>query len=148
MGNDIGPDSIEICYLTSIWDPIVYIRRSYDRLIYTMGFPILVRRHLYIESDPWPERIPLSDRQQSSICTFGDYILSAGIHSLKRKGRHVDDFFIIGCIRGCSVDNLRCSQWWKSRQHDNLSVSVLVHHIDDKHYDVSVPREFHWLFNS
>ena len=29
------------------------IRRSYDRLISTMGFPILVRRHLYIESVPW-----------------------------------------------------------------------------------------------
>ena len=28
------------------------IRRSYDRLISTMGFPILVRRHLYIESRP------------------------------------------------------------------------------------------------
>ena len=31
---------------------IVEIRRSYDRLISTMGFPILVRRHLYIESGP------------------------------------------------------------------------------------------------
>ena len=29
------------------------IRRSYDRLISTMGFLILVRRHLYIESGPW-----------------------------------------------------------------------------------------------
>ena len=29
------------------------IRRSYDRLISTMGFPLLVRRHLYIESGPW-----------------------------------------------------------------------------------------------
>ena len=29
------------------------IRRSYDRLISTMGFPIPVRRHLYIESGPW-----------------------------------------------------------------------------------------------
>ena len=28
------------------------IRRSYDRLISTMGFPILVRQHLYIESGP------------------------------------------------------------------------------------------------
>ena len=28
------------------------IRRSYDRLISTMGFPILVRCHLYIESGP------------------------------------------------------------------------------------------------
>ena len=29
------------------------IRRSYDRLVSTMGFPILVRWHLYIESGPW-----------------------------------------------------------------------------------------------
>ena len=28
------------------------IRRSYDRLISTMGFPILVRQHLYIEPGP------------------------------------------------------------------------------------------------
>ena len=28
------------------------IRRSYDRFISTMGFPILVRWHLYIESGP------------------------------------------------------------------------------------------------
>ena len=28
------------------------IRRSYDRLISTMGFPILVRCHLYIDSEP------------------------------------------------------------------------------------------------
>ena len=30
--------------------PIVEIRRSYDSLISTMGFPILVRRYRYIES--------------------------------------------------------------------------------------------------
>ena len=29
------------------------IRRSYDRLISTMGFPILIRRHRYIESGLW-----------------------------------------------------------------------------------------------
>ena len=33
-----------------IGNPIVEIRRSYDRLISTMGFPKLVRWHLYIES--------------------------------------------------------------------------------------------------
>ena len=36
--------------LTSMGNPIVEIRRSYDCLISTMGFPILVRRHLSIES--------------------------------------------------------------------------------------------------
>ena len=48
-----GPDSVWRCHLTSIGNPIVEIRRSYDRLISTMGFPILVRQHLYIESGPW-----------------------------------------------------------------------------------------------
>ena len=33
------------------------IRRSYDRLIPTMGFPILVRWHLYIEWGPGSARI-------------------------------------------------------------------------------------------
>ena len=49
----LGPDSIKRCHLTSIGNLIVEIRRSYDRLISTMGFPIPVRRHLYIESGPW-----------------------------------------------------------------------------------------------
>ena len=35
-----------------IGNPIVEIRRSYDHLISTMGFPLLVRQHLYIESGP------------------------------------------------------------------------------------------------
>ena len=32
------------------------LRRSYYRLISTMGFPILVRWHIYIESGPWRRR--------------------------------------------------------------------------------------------
>ena len=47
-----GPDSIKRYHLTKIGNPIVDIRRSYDRLISTMGFPILVRWCLYIESGP------------------------------------------------------------------------------------------------
>ena len=42
-----------ISYTTSIGNPIVVIRRSKDRLISTMGFPILVRWHLYTESPSW-----------------------------------------------------------------------------------------------
>ena len=50
VGGNQGPDSIYRCHLTSIGNPIVEIRRSYDRLISTMGFLIPVRWHLYIES--------------------------------------------------------------------------------------------------
>ena len=53
----LGPDSIKRWHLTSIGNPIVETRRSYDRLISTMGFPILVRWHLYIESGPRPQWI-------------------------------------------------------------------------------------------
>ena len=34
-------------------DSMLKIRRSRDRLIFNMGIPILVRRHLYIETAPW-----------------------------------------------------------------------------------------------
>ena len=43
----LGPDAIKICHLTSIGNTIVEIRRSYDRLISTMGFPIPVRWHIF-----------------------------------------------------------------------------------------------------
>ena len=33
--------------------PMLKIRRSRDRLIFNMGIPTLVRRHLYIETAPW-----------------------------------------------------------------------------------------------
>ena len=38
--------------ILSIANPIVEIRRSYVRLISTMGLPILIRWHFYIESTP------------------------------------------------------------------------------------------------
>ena len=40
------PGSIHRCYLTRRENPILEIRRYYDRLISTMGFPIPVRLHL------------------------------------------------------------------------------------------------------
>ena len=42
-----------ICFqwMASLWTTAI-VHFAYDRLISTMGFPILVRRHLYIESGP------------------------------------------------------------------------------------------------
>ena len=61
MTNMQGPDSIQRCHLTGIGNPFVKIRRSYDRLISTMGFPIPVRRYLYIESGPWTPSLGLNE---------------------------------------------------------------------------------------
>ena len=44
------PDSILRCRLSSIGNPILEIKPSYDRLISTMIFPILITRDLYIGS--------------------------------------------------------------------------------------------------
>ena len=44
----LSPDSIQRC----IGNPIVEIRQSSDRLISTMGFPIQIECHLYVESGP------------------------------------------------------------------------------------------------
>ena len=48
----LGPDSIYRCHLTSKGNPIVQIRRLKDCLISTMGIPIPVRWHLFIEPAP------------------------------------------------------------------------------------------------
>ena len=52
----------ELCYLgrcplTSIGNPIVEIKRSYDHRISTMGFPILVRWHFILHQDLGYERV-------------------------------------------------------------------------------------------
>ena len=47
--SSLGADSIKRCHLTRIEYPIVEIKQSYDHLISTMGFPLLVRWHLHIE---------------------------------------------------------------------------------------------------
>ena len=44
------PESILRCRLSSIGNPILEIKPSYDRLISTMVFPILITRDLYIGS--------------------------------------------------------------------------------------------------
>ena len=65
----LGSDSIKRCHLTSIGNPIVEIRRSYDRLISTMGFPIRVRQHLYIELGPrWFSLLPTLDNLPVICC--------------------------------------------------------------------------------
>ena len=41
-----------------VWGiPMLNIRRSRDRLIFNIGIPMLVRRHLYIEMVPGPDSI-------------------------------------------------------------------------------------------
>ena len=55
--------------------PILKIRRSRDRLIFNMGIPILVRRHIYIETAPWWD--VHSQRHSGKAVTFPDILDNA-----------------------------------------------------------------------
>ena len=66
------------------------IRQSYDRLISTMGFPIPVRHHLYIESGPRPLLEPVLTYHQQRSCGIHSrvmftYILKISISKLCLK---------------------------------------------------------------
>ena len=92
------------------------VRRSNDRLISTMGFPIPVRLHLYIESGPW-----FWDRYLCSIIRF----CSVGIHCM-----------VISCAVWClhhflaeipqayRNSNIQCRQWRWSWPHGNYRDSM------------------------
>ena len=69
---------------SSIENPIVEIRRSYDRLISTMGLSILVRRYLYIESEPWLLAWPGHHKVWHWLC-----ILSRSFLMMAFQCRHV-----------------------------------------------------------
>ena len=69
--------------------PMLKIRRSRDRLIFNMGIPILVRRHLYIETTPscqpdverW-QCMPQTFKWLHECCTFSSEHKIPGIHDL------------------------------------------------------------------
>ena len=45
-------------------------------------------------------------------------------HHLKTDIGHDANFLITGSTGGCHNDNLQCCQWWQSRHHDHLQVSL------------------------
>ena len=108
-----------IIYWQSLWDPGGWfnikmssyqyrkshcgdktIWRSSDRLISTMGFPILVRWHLYIESGPW-------------TCSIFSPILT--IHTLHHvHSSHCRDvfFFSLICANTTYTENILVNLDW------------------------------------
>ena len=58
--------------------PMLKIRRSQDRLIFNMGIPILVRRHLYIDTAPWIQSVP----GETNVCPVNLGIINATIARL------------------------------------------------------------------
>ena len=58
--------------------------------------------------------------KQANIYLASDWLAAA----LKRKCCHFDEILFTDCTESCHFDNFRCSQWWKFRQNDDISVSV------------------------
>ena len=88
-------DSINRWHLTSIGNLIVEIRRSYDRLISTMGFSIRLRWHHYIESE--------SQRgQMEAILTKAVALL----HWMKMQNK----FCELVCFHSTKIENNICTR--------------------------------------
>ena len=51
------------------------------------------------------------------------------LQSLKRNCRHFNEIFSTGLSGNCHFHNFRFSQWWKFRQNDKISISVVNHNI-------------------
>ena len=71
------------------------IRQSYDRLISTMGFPILVRWHLYIESAPRYYAIRFPIMHMPSLCLNPKDVGSMSHWVLLISSFHLTYFYLI-----------------------------------------------------
>ena len=88
------------------------ITRSWDRLIFNMGIPTLVRRHIYIETVPWPPsqykdglftevRIPITKIRLS----WNSLIFIMGMPFLVRRRLYIE------------TTGLRLYEQWQSGNH-------------------------------
>ena len=118
--------------LTDIGMPIGEIRRSYGRLICTIGFSILVKGHFYVEYCPWSSLWNMDNFSDCLLrcdtCNFSADIYRTNWVSGQRQGyvgkqegisTPYDELAITvrsseDCVLHCQVDS-RCE-------------SVLVHH--------------------
>ena len=93
----LGADLVQRCHLTSTGNPVVEIRWSSDGLMSTMGFPIMVRRHLYTES--WPRSCWLC-LQRGNLSKGAIVIKSMtwGCQSVKWEGTSICQLWDMGVI--------------------------------------------------
>ena len=95
------------------------IRRSYDRLISTMGFPILIRWHLYIESRPWQMRFHSYRRLQSHYAPLPSIRLLMLVNNLWQLALRLigwntpTDLWDCGHTKGWGYGGLTDWQWGK-----------------------------------
>ena len=90
----LGADSIWRYHLTSIGNPIMEISWSYNHLISTMGFPILIRWHLYIGPSYLHNGISYTDKMTSlywirALVPFVN-ILSSAMLMMMLNDRNLD----------------------------------------------------------
>ena len=111
----------------SIGNPIVEIRQCYYSLISTMGFPILVRWHLYIESGPWFFCGILAEENCRKGVTIG-----FRVHKLRPQGVNT---FCMGLW--CHVHVVMCL-WLK------LKVSTMSVIYQDKPYHLATITQLIW----
>ena len=102
-----------------------YLGFGCDIMVYIVCVIIFLKRNnlgnrldLILLIEGYPQSIWVKAKPYNAI--------DHGQHTLKRKCCHFDEILITDCTESCHFDNFRCSQWWKFRQNDDISVSVQV----------------------
>ena len=89
------------------------ICRWMELCMHTKNMPLCLRYQLLIKVHEW-----------EIDCNDVSLLFGYKCCTLKRKCCHFDEILITDCTESCHFDNFRCSQWWKFRQNDDISVSV------------------------
>ena len=125
--------------------PMLKIRRSRNRLIFNMGIPMLVRRHLYIGTAPWPQFYQTrsawsmdqgSTKKRSAVHNFVSTVTK---FCVMWEGLSLPHDTKFGNCRGAIVDRRVIFIW--SLIHGS-SWSGLIKLGPGAHLSVSL---FHWL---
>ena len=118
------------------------IRRSRDRLIFNMGIPILVRRHLYIETVPSIHALQLIQRQWFSL-----YSLPNMINCLRSQTDKIQANIPQWCTLAMYPKCSRFLWWLVAILFDNVtcsrilgSIKLTLRCLTIKSHDVSKPR--------
>ena len=91
--------------------------RSGDKPLFELMMVSLLM-HICVTRPQWVNI--LSPEQNDWYCIY----CKENLVTLKGKCLHFDEIFITGCTESCQNDNFQCSQWWKFRQNDDISLSV------------------------
>ena len=112
--------------------PMLKIRLSRDSLIFNMGIPILVRKHLYIETAPWILTSPGKLQQYYWLCKTGKLFawLRINLNNLLHfKVKWWYQTHIDGLVQDCINSSALTTQLSKPCTKPSICIIEIIHNV-------------------